>query len=288
MLSKEKNAILRLIIILNIIIVILVCIIGSIYIKRQRKNEAVIEKDVQIQVQELPSDFVDLRDYIPDITIDSPYATPTNVAEKRLYVYEYPYLRRGTAEKLKKANEEFMKMGYTIKVWDAYRPVDVQYILWDKVRDGRYIANPSKGSNHNRGAAVDITLIDSKGNELSMPTGFDGFSEQAHKTYKNVSKERVDNAKLLEDVMLKHGFKSIYTEWWHFDDVEYEKYDIIKDVIRLMAVKPLVLTESDNSTIKLDIIDFSIDIIVNVIDKININIDKLKKTIYDLAEKLSY
>jgi D-alanyl-D-alanine dipeptidase len=285
MLPKKKNKLLRLLITFNILFTFIICVAGSTYLLKNRKKQIPDKIETQIQGKESDSDFVDIRDYMPDITIDSHYATTNNVTDKQLYSYEHPFLRRGTALKLKKANEEFMKMGYTIKVWDAYRPTDVQNILWNQVPDGRYIANPSKGSNHNRGAAVDITLLDSKGNEIHMPTGFDGFSEKADRNFNDVDKSSADNARLLESVMLKNGFTSIYTEWWHFDDSDYKKYDIVQDVIRLMAVKPLTMPEEDNK-VKVDILDYSIDLLVNIFEKVNV--EKLKNGIDALIEKLSY
>jgi len=127
-------------------------------------------------------------------------------------------LRQGTAEKLEKVANEVEEKGYRLKIWDAYRSPDAQFAMWNLVPDSRYVANPYKGySNHSRGSAVDLTLVDTLGNELTMPTGFDNFTPEAARVNQN------ENAKYLKDVMVKHGFEPLATEWWHFDDKDYYK-----------------------------------------------------------------
>lgn len=172
-------------------------------------------------------DFVNIKDVIPDIAVELLYATDKNITGKVLYCNNEAYLRLGTAKKLKKANDELLKQGYSIKIWDAYRPMEVQYKLWEKVHDARYIVNPSRGSIHNRGAAVDITVIDKNDNELSMPTGFDSFSNKCDRDYSDVPKKEAMNAMLLEKVMTECGFIGAKTEWWHFSDSDWSKYPIV-------------------------------------------------------------
>jgi D-alanyl-D-alanine dipeptidase len=99
--------------------------------------------------------------------------------------------------------------------------------MWQIKPDPRYVANPAKGSRHNRGAAVDITLVDRNGKELEMPTGFDDFTEKAHRTYKGASTQAKKNSKLLEDAMKKYGFIPLATEWWHFDAPGWDKFSIL-------------------------------------------------------------
>jgi len=129
--------------------------------------------------------------------------------------------------KLKKANEIFQKDGYTIKIWDAYRAQSAQYILWDYASDKSFVANPKKGSKHNRGAAVDITLIDESGNEIEMGTEFDNFTEKAAYNYSGHTNIALKNMKYLRNVMEQVGFKGISNEWWHFDDVDWKKYQVL-------------------------------------------------------------
>lgn len=171
------------------------------------------------------SGLVLVEDVIPDIEIELKYATKDNFTKKQVYPYDICVLQKTTAMKLKKANEELMEMGYHLKVWDAYRPLSVQKIFWDIIPDSRYVANPNTGgSKHNRGTAVDVTLVDMDGNELEMPTGFDDFSDKAARSNKNVPETVKKNVELLTNVMVKHGFTTISTEWWHYNDSDSANY----------------------------------------------------------------
>lgn len=157
------------------------------------------------------TDFVDIQQIIPSVVLDIKYATTDNFTRTKLYDSSKAFLRRGTADKLKKVADEVEIKGYCLKIWDAYRSPEVQYAMWNLVPDSRYVANPHKGySNHSRGSAVDLTLVDIQGSELAMPTGFDNFTAAAAQTN--------ENAKYLKRVMLKHGFRPLATEWWHFED----------------------------------------------------------------------
>ena len=177
------------------------------------------------------TDLVNLKDFIPDIIIDMRYAGTNNVFGTRIYDNDTAYLRRGTAEKLRAVQSELAPLGYRLKVWDAYRPPSAQFKLWKICPDARFVANPNKGfSNHSRGVSVDLTLLDQNGNELEMPSGFDDFSTRADRNYSDVSKTGSNNAQLLTNVMVKHGFQTISTEWWHFDDNEKSSYDVVKDL----------------------------------------------------------
>ena len=112
-------------------------------------------------------------------------------------------------------------------MWDAYRPVYVQRIFWSIVKDSRFVANPDNGGSiHNKGCAVDITLVDKEGKELVMPSSFDDFSEKAYRSNSNMNEEAKNNMQILTGIMLKSGFKVIDTEWWHFDDINSGKYNI--------------------------------------------------------------
>jgi D-alanyl-D-alanine dipeptidase len=104
-----------------------------------------------------------------------------------------------------------------LKIFDAYQPYSVTEKMWEKVKDDRYAADASKGSGHNRGAAMDLTLIDLKtGKELPMGTGFDNFSDTAHHGFSGLPEEILQNRNLLKSIMEKYGFKQLSTEWWHF------------------------------------------------------------------------
>ncbi len=170
--------------------------------------------------------FILLNEIIPDLIIDMRYATENNFTGKTIYPTAHCYLVEAAAYALKSAADEFKQHGYTLKIWDAYRPLHVQYIFWEIMPDERYVANPQTGSRHNRGCAVDITLVDKEGKEVNMGTAFDDFSERAHYSYTDLPAEVIRHRKLLRDIMHKHGFMAMETEWWHFDYKEWENYPI--------------------------------------------------------------
>src|SRR5262249_12042230 len=116
------------------------------------------------------------------------------------------------------------KQGLGLKVWDCYRPVSVQKKLWERVPDDRYVANPVKGSRHNRGASVDLTIVDKNGKELAMPTPYDEFSDRSHRDYMDLSPEVLKNRNPLKDVMEAEVFIGLPTEWWHFDDPDWRSF----------------------------------------------------------------
>lgn len=162
------------------------------------------------------------------IVMDVKYATTNNFVGKVLYPTDKVYMRKIVAEKLSEANR-YLRENYnlSIKIFDGYRPLSVQKLMWEILPDPRYVADPSKGSRHNRGAAVDITLIDENGNEIEMGTPYDDFTEKAHYDYEELSDDVKANRKLLRDVMIKFGFEPLETEWWHFDFKGWEKFSIL-------------------------------------------------------------
>lgn len=163
------------------------------------------------------SDFVRLKDLSSDFVYELKYATPDNFLKQAVYDCGECYLRKSTAEALVKANKAFIQLGYRIKLFDCYRPLSVQKKMWKILPGTHYVANPAKGSKHNRGAAVDLTLVDAQGKELNMGTPFDFFGKEAHHTYTEHSKEVLENRKLLKETLDKFNFKSIYSEWWHYE-----------------------------------------------------------------------
>ncbi len=173
-------------------------------------------------------DFVDIRTRIPSIVIDMRYASTNNFTGKKIYDTAACFLRANVADRLARVQKRLSKKGYGLKIWDAYRPKSAQKILWKatpkKLR--RYVANPKKGSKHSRGAAVDITLVDSLGNECTMPTGFDDFSIKARTHNMNHSKEAIMHREILHQAMNREGFLSIRGEWWHFNDPDWRSYPL--------------------------------------------------------------
>ncbi len=181
------------------------------------------------------ADLVDVTQIIPDIIVDLKYATPDNFTGQVLYDTARCFLRRGTAERLARVQARLRRKGLGLKIWDGYRPLSVQWRMWELVQDPKYVADPRKGSRHNRGAAVDVTLVDSTGRELEMPSGFDDFTERAHRDYTGCSEEARRNRRILEEAMRAEGFLPLPSEWWHFDDPNWRKYEILDIPIRELA-----------------------------------------------------
>ncbi len=163
------------------------------------------------------STFVNLAAHSADFVLDLRYATTQNFMQTKVYDCAKCFLRYKTVKALIAANLEFQKRGYKIKLYDCYRPTAVQKLMFDLVPNPTYVADPQKGSIHNRGAAVDLTLIDSNGNELDMGTAFDFFGEEAAHTYQKLSSEVLSNRVLLKTVLEKNGFSAIQSEWWHYN-----------------------------------------------------------------------
>ena len=172
-------------------------------------------------------DFVEVTKRIPGIVLDLRYATENNFTHHRVYERGVCVARRSSVEKLAAAEKDFETEGFRLKLFDCYRPLSVQKKFWALVPDERYVANPAKGSRHNRGAAFDLTLIyNSDAKELDMGTGFDDFTEGAHRDFVGLPVDVTANRKTLENVMVRHGFIGLPTEWWHFDDADWEQYPV--------------------------------------------------------------
>ncbi|MCF6307136.1 MAG: M15 family metallopeptidase [Flavobacteriaceae bacterium] len=156
------------------------------------------------------------------------YATTTNFIGEKLYDCEICLLKPRVAEALKEANKYFNQKGYRIKLYDCYRPLDVQKKMWKKVPRPTYVANPyTKGSVHNRGAAIDLTLETLEGCFVDMGTDYDYFGVEAHIDYINFFEEIIANRNLLINGMRKFGFQTIRTEWWHFSYKKNKSYPIL-------------------------------------------------------------
>lgn len=163
------------------------------------------------------STFVNLKEYSEDFVLDMKYATTDNFLKAKVYECEACYLRLKTIQALVEANNDFIRKGFRIKIFDCYRPLEVQKKMWKIVPDANYVANPSRGSIHNRGGAVDITLVDETGIELDMGTSFDFFGPESAHDFKEFSKQILKNRKLLKKIMLRNGFESFDSEWWHYN-----------------------------------------------------------------------
>ena len=170
--------------------------------------------------------LIDVAKAIPGIQLDLRYATANNFTGRVLYPCTRCLLRHSVAQRLAAVQQDLAVQGLQLKLFDCYRPLSVQRILWQILPDERYVADPAKGSRHNRGAAVDLTLLDWQGRELIMPSEFDDFSERAHRDYQNLPEAAIYNRGRLEQAMARHGFTGLPTEWWHFDAEGWERYPV--------------------------------------------------------------
>ena len=165
--------------------------------------------------------FVRVADYLPGVFLDLRYATEDNFTGQRIYDFADAYLRWGTVKKLMAVSRELEAQGLYLKIWDAYRPVRAQFRLWEVCPDPTFVANPETGySTHSRGNTVDLTLVNSQGQELEMPTGFDDFTALADRDYSDCPETAAANARALEELMERHGFSGYFGEWWHFSDTQ--------------------------------------------------------------------
>jgi D-alanyl-D-alanine dipeptidase/esterase/lipase len=175
------------------------------------------------------NELTDLEKFIPNIVLDVRYATTNNFTIEKIYDLPKAYARKPVAIALKKAQEEFNKLGYGIKVYDGYRPYSATVKFYEVMKgDTMYVASPYKGSKHNRGCALDMTLVDLKTKEeLKMPTEWDTASKESWADAPVNDPVVAKNRTTLISIMEKNGFKVYTAEWWHFDFVGWQNYDVM-------------------------------------------------------------
>lgn len=173
--------------------------------------------------------MVELKKLDPTIAVELKYATPHNFMNEVMYPEDARcFLLRETAERLLRVHRALASQGLGIKIFDGYRPLSIQKKMFARFPKPGYVADPKKGSNHNRGAAVDVTLVDlATGLELAMPSQYDEFSERSHLNYTGGTPEESENRRILQEAMAREGFKPISMEWWHFDDPQSSQYAVL-------------------------------------------------------------
>ena len=173
--------------------------------------------------------MVEVQKYVAGIKTDLRYATRENFMHTELYPpIAAAYVRLPVAKALEEVQKELKRKGLGLKVFDAYRPYSVTVKMWELIKDERYVADPGKGSGHNRGIAVDLTLIELNSNiELDMGTGFDNFTDTAHQDFTGLSPKILSNRKILKTVMEKHGFTPLKTEWWHYSLLTEKEFEVL-------------------------------------------------------------
>jgi D-alanyl-D-alanine dipeptidase len=173
-------------------------------------------------------ELVDLEKHLPGVVLDIRYATTNNFTGEKIYNLAKAYARRPVADALLKAQRDFRAHGYGIKIFDAYRPYSATVKFYEVYRDTTFVASPYRGSRHNRGCAIDMTLVDLKtGEELRMPTGYDAFVREAFPTHPVADPQVRKNRDLLIRTMESHGFRVNASEWWHFDFRGYRAFEVL-------------------------------------------------------------
>lgn len=183
--------------------------------------------------------LVDLQTFIPGIAIDIRYATTNNFMHQQLYPIAKAYLRYPAALALRGVENELAPQGLGLKIFDAYRPYSITEKMWEPIRNADFVADPRQGSRHNRGAAVDLTLIDLRsGGEVPMPSGYDEFSDRARRNYTGGTQQELADRQKLEDVMKRHGFEPLPSEWWHFDYSGWKDFELMDVPLQSLVVSP--------------------------------------------------
>lgn len=186
------------------------------------------------------NELVDLSRVAPRLVLEIGYATEKNFTGKKIYTLPRAYARKSVAAALLKAQAEFEKLGYGIKIYDAYRPYKATVKFYEEYHDTTYVASPYRGSRHNRGCALDMTIVDLKtGKELAMPTPWDSFDKQAWPTATISDPVVRKNRDLLIEVMTRNGFTVYEHEWWHFDFNGWKNFAVMDiDFEELEPKKP--------------------------------------------------
>lgn len=188
----------------------------------------------------LQKKLINIYKTIPSIILDLRYSTTNNFTKIKLYKKVHTtYMRAAPANALLQVQNDLAKKGFGIKVFDAYRPYSATKLMWNLIHDERYVANPKNGSNHNRGLAIDLTIVNLKTlRELDMGTGFDNFTDTAHHSFTQLPDTILANRKLLKTSMEFFGFTAFDTEWWHYtwpNNQNYEVMDLSFGILNKLA-----------------------------------------------------
>ena len=174
-------------------------------------------------------ELIDLAATLPGLMFDLKYATADNISGYAIYRDAQALLHPDAAAALRRSSDIARLAGFRLLVLDAYRPQQAQWHLWDACPDADYVVPPARGSNHSRGVAIDVTLVDEAGNILEMGTGFDDMSAESHPFHPNVPQQAQRHRLLLNAIMLGGGFVGMPTEWWHFELPDAQNYPLLSD-----------------------------------------------------------
>ena len=175
------------------------------------------------------ADLIELKKLDKSIKLDIRYATADNFVGRAVYPEARAFLQRPAAEALVRVHKLLKKEGLGIVIFDGYRPWTITKLFWEVVPEDKrkYVADPAKGSKHNRGCAIDLSIYNRKSGKLiPMPSGFDEFTERASPDYTGGTDEERANRDKLRQMMEAEGFTVNVNEWWHFDYKDWEQYAI--------------------------------------------------------------
>jgi D-alanyl-D-alanine dipeptidase len=180
--------------------------------------------------------LLDMRKILPSARFDVTYAGTNNFLKRKIYPTADLFMRAPAAHALVKVSEILRKKGFGLLLFDGYRPYSVTELFYEEIKDTTFVADPRKGSKHNRGMAIDLTMTDLKtGQPVQMPSGYDEASERAYHNYNGGDPSALKNRAILRDAMLQAGFQIFVYEWWHYDYRGWEScktYDLWHDEIR--------------------------------------------------------
>lgn len=179
-----------------------------------------------------------VQEVAPGLELDIRYASANNFMKRELYPAAVAWLRCEPALALARVQGDLEARGLGLLVFDAYRPYRVTEMMWDEYEDPDYVADPAHGSRHNRGAAVDVTLVDSNGSPLPMPTGYDDFTADAWHEASDLAPHLLQNRAILREAMERHGFEALPSEWWHYDFHRWRDYDLLDLPHSALAPQP--------------------------------------------------
>lgn len=211
------------------LILILLTSVLCFNVPAQHKPHILSVQDYTRQIKTAPDKrLVEIGKVVPGIKLDIKYATTDNFMHRAMYAQARAFARAPVAEALKQVQADLKAKGLGLKIYDAYRPYAVTVDFYKMTPDTNFVADPRYGSKHNRGCAIDLSIINLKtGRELNMPTPFDSFSHKAASDYAGLPPEQLQNRELLKAVMEAHGFKALRTEWWHFDFTGWQGYELL-------------------------------------------------------------
>lgn len=164
-----------------------------------------------------------------DVDLAIAYATPNNFTGRAIYARALAYLNPDACAALTRAIGLAAAMGLRFRIFDAYRPPEAQWLMWNHTPDPEFLADPNKGSPHSRGAAVDLTLVNGSGEALDMGTGFDAFTPLSHHATTAISLEAQRNRLLLLGLMTAAGWDFYRNEWWHYQLFDARRYPLVSD-----------------------------------------------------------